>query len=59
MPITSVAVAFVTIAQLLALSFSTQLGVTTDNPFPGGNVNRVVKGVQIYPLGDRVDGSAG
>lgn len=53
------AVAFVTIAQVLALSFSTQLGVTTDNPFPGGNVNRVVKGVQIYPLGGEVDGSAG
>jgi tagatose-6-phosphate ketose/aldose isomerase len=53
------AVAFVTIAQVLALSFSTQLGVTTDNPFPGGNVNRVVKGVQIYALGDDVDESAG
>lgn len=52
------AVAFVTIAQVLALSFSTELGVTTDNPFPGGNVNRVVKGVQIYPLGV-ADGSAG
>jgi tagatose-6-phosphate ketose/aldose isomerase len=53
------AVAFVTIAQLLALSFSTQLGVTTDNPFPGGNVNRVVKGVQIYPLGGSAEDSAG
>jgi tagatose-6-phosphate ketose/aldose isomerase len=46
------AVAFVVFAQLLALSFSTELGITTDNPFPGGGVNRVVKGVQIYPLGD-------
>jgi len=46
------AVAFVTIAQVLALSFSAELGVTTDNPFPGGDVNRVVKGVQIYPLVD-------
>ncbi|WP_349897801.1 SIS domain-containing protein [Parafrigoribacterium soli] len=45
-------VAFVTFAQLLALSFSVQLGLTPDNPFPGGTVNRVVKGVQIYPLGD-------
>jgi tagatose-6-phosphate ketose/aldose isomerase len=46
------AVAFVIFAQLLALSFSVQLGMTPDNPFPGGDVNRVVKGVQIYPLGN-------
>ncbi len=52
------AVAFVTIAQVLAVSFSTQLGVTTDNPFPGGDVNRVVKGVQIYPLAGETEVSA-
>lgn len=46
------AVAFVIFAQLLALSFSVQLGMTPDNPFPGGDVNRVVKGVQIYTLGN-------
>ena len=44
------AVAFVLVAQILALSFSLHLGLTPDNPFPGGNVNRVVKGVRIHPL---------
>ena len=44
------AVAFVLVAQMLALSFSLHLGLTPDNPFPGGNVNRVVKGVRIHPL---------
>lgn len=44
------AVAFVLVAQILALSFSLYLGMTPDNPFPGGNVNRVVKGVRIHPL---------
>jgi tagatose-6-phosphate ketose/aldose isomerase len=32
------------------LSFSLHLGMTPDSPFPGGNVNRVVKGVRIHPL---------
>lgn len=44
------AVVFVLVAQLLGLSFSLRLGLTPDNPFPGGNVNRVVKGVRIHPL---------
>jgi tagatose-6-phosphate ketose/aldose isomerase len=44
------AVAFVLVAQILAVSFSLNLGMTPDNPFPGGNVNRVVKGVSIHPL---------
>ena len=44
------AVAFVLVAQILALSFSLHLGLTPDNPFPGGHVNRVVKGVRIHPL---------
>ena len=44
------AVAFVLVAQILALSFSLNLGLTPDNPFPGGHVNRVVKGVRIHPL---------
>jgi tagatose-6-phosphate ketose/aldose isomerase len=38
------------IAQLLALQFSLELGRTPDNPFPDGEVNRVVQGVTIYPL---------
>jgi len=36
--------------QLLALEKSMLLGITTDNPCAGGEVNRVVKGVEIYPL---------
>ena len=44
------AVAFVLIAQIVALSFSLQLGMTPDNPFPGGAVNRVVRGVHIHSL---------
>lgn len=36
-------------AQTLALESSLALGLTPDNPFPGGEVNRVVKGVTIHP----------
>ena len=35
--------------QLLSLFTSLQLGITTDNPSPGGLVNRVVQGVTVYP----------
>jgi tagatose-6-phosphate ketose/aldose isomerase len=41
---------YVVIAQLLALGFSEALGRTPDNPFPDGEVNRVVQGVTIHPL---------
>ncbi len=44
------ALPFVVIAQLLALRLSVQLGRTPDNPFPDGEVNRVVQGVTIHPL---------
>jgi tagatose-6-phosphate ketose/aldose isomerase len=44
------ALPFVVIAQLLALCFSVELGRTPDNPFPDGEVNRVVQGVTIHPL---------
>ena len=44
------AVAFVVFAQLFALCCSAALGLTPDNPFPNGDVNRVVKGVTIHPL---------
>ena len=37
-------------AQFLALLQSLALGITPDNPSPSGAVNRVVKGVTIYPL---------
>lgn len=35
-------------AQLLALNKSVALGLTPDNPFPDGRVNRVVQGVTIH-----------
>lgn len=41
---------FLIVAQLIALYKSLALGMTPDNPFPGGEVNRVVKGVTIYPI---------
>jgi tagatose-6-phosphate ketose/aldose isomerase len=44
------AVAYVVVAQILALSFALEVGTTPDNPFPGGSVNRVVKGVRIHEL---------
>jgi len=37
--------------QTLAMYKSLELGITTDNPSPGGQVNRVVKGVTVYPYG--------
>jgi tagatose-6-phosphate ketose/aldose isomerase len=36
-------------AQTLALAASLAEGLTPDNPFPGGEVNRVVQGVVIHP----------
>ena len=44
------ALPFVVVAQLVALHFSLRLGRTPDNPFPGGEVNRVVRGVTVHPL---------
>lgn len=41
---------FAPVAQLLALGKSVDLGITADNPFPGGAVNRVVRGVTVYPF---------
>jgi tagatose-6-phosphate ketose/aldose isomerase len=46
------AVPFVVVGQLLALHASVRSGVPTDNPFPGGSVNRVVQGVTIHPLAE-------
>jgi tagatose-6-phosphate ketose/aldose isomerase len=37
-------------AQLLGLHVSVALGCTPDNPFPTGEVNRVVEGVTVHPL---------
>lgn len=36
------------VPQLLALNTSVALGLTPDNPFPDGRVNRVVQGVTIH-----------
>ncbi|WP_051450868.1 SIS domain-containing protein [Actinospica robiniae] len=44
------AVAFVVFAQFFALCCSAALQLTPDNPFPNGDVNRVVKGVIIHSL---------
>ncbi|MBA4603251.1 SIS domain-containing protein [Thermoactinomyces mirandus] len=41
---------YIIFAQTLALKKSLQLGITPDNPSPDGRVNRVVKGVTIYPF---------
>lgn len=41
--------AFITFAQTLAVLKSLALGITPDNPCPTGEVNRVVKGVTLYP----------
>lgn len=40
---------FVTFAQTLAVMKSMSMGITPDNPCPTGEVNRVVKGVTLYP----------
>jgi tagatose-6-phosphate ketose/aldose isomerase len=42
------AVAAIVPAQILAVSFGLAVGTTPDNPFPNGDVNRVVEGVRIY-----------
>ena len=39
---------FVVYAQTLGLQFALALGSTPDNPFPSGEVNRVVQGVTIH-----------
>ncbi|VUD67307.1 D-galactosamine-6-phosphate deaminase AgaS [Thalassocella blandensis] len=41
---------YVVCAQILALHSSIALGNTPDNPSSSGTINRVVKGVNIYPL---------
>ncbi len=43
------AIEYVLFAQMLALFKSLSLDITPDNPCPSGEVNRVVKGVTIYP----------
>jgi tagatose-6-phosphate ketose/aldose isomerase len=45
-------------AQLIALRSSLARGIPADNPFPSGEVNRVVQGVTLHPLPERGDGRA-
>ena len=40
---------FITFAQTLAVMKRLSMGITPDNPCPTGEVNRVVKGVILYP----------
>ena len=42
--------AFVLVAQLLAMNASLELGIQPDTPSPDGQVNRVVKGVTVHPF---------
>lgn len=44
-----VSLPFVLVAQMLALHTSLAHGLTPDNPFPSGEVNRVVQGVTVHP----------
>ena len=45
-----VALPYLVFAQYLALFTSLEYGKTPDNPFPSGEVSRVVKGVTIHPM---------
>jgi len=49
-PDTALALPAVICAQLIALALSLSRGCTPDNPFPSGEVNRVVRGVTVHPL---------
>ena len=44
------AMLYILAAQSLAFYWSVKLGLSPDNPCPTGEVNRVVKGVTIYPV---------
>ena len=45
-----VALSYLVFAQYLALFTSLEYAKTPDNPFPAGEVSRVVRGVTIYPM---------
>ncbi|WP_319448271.1 MULTISPECIES: SIS domain-containing protein [unclassified Mycobacterium] len=47
----AVALPYLVFAQYVALFTSLEYAKTPDNPFPSGEVSRVVKGVTIYPMG--------
>jgi tagatose-6-phosphate ketose/aldose isomerase len=39
---------YIMVAQTMAMLYSIKLEITSDNPCPTGEVNRVVQGVTIY-----------
>lgn len=41
---------YLPICQIIALQHSVFMGITSDNPFPNGSLNRVVAGVTIHSL---------
>jgi tagatose-6-phosphate ketose/aldose isomerase len=45
-----IALPYLVFAQYLALFTSLEYAKTPDNPFPSGEVSRIVKGVTIYPM---------
>lgn len=49
-PDSLVALPYAVLAQQFALLASLELGLTPDNPFPSGELSRVVRRVGIYPL---------
>jgi tagatose-6-phosphate ketose/aldose isomerase len=49
-PDSLVALPYAVLAQQFALLASLELGLTPDNPFPSGELSRVVQRVGIYPL---------
>lgn len=51
LPDVALALPFVLCAQLIGVHTAVSLGLAPDNPFPSGEVNRVVQGVTIHPLG--------
>ncbi len=50
LPDAALALPAVILAQSFALHSATALGLSADNPFPSGEVNRVVQGVRIHPF---------
>jgi tagatose-6-phosphate ketose/aldose isomerase len=50
------ALPYVVFAQIFAFLQSLSLGITPDTPSMSGTVNRVVKGVTIYPFDNKISG---
>jgi len=48
-----VALPYAVLAQQFAMLCSLELGHAPDNPFPSGELNRVVRGVRIYPVSEQ------